>query len=74
MAVYYKFKSERDYYSIPVDVPFISVGTLKRKIFLTKIGKGKDYDILVTNAQTNEGGFLRWLRFYILFENGWSRR
>lgn len=31
MAVYYKFKSARDYDSIAMDGPFISVGTLKEK-------------------------------------------
>ncbi|KAH9777162.1 E3 ubiquitin ligase PQT3-like [Citrus sinensis] len=55
MAVYYKFKSARDYDSIPMDGPFISVGTLKEKIFESKhLGRGKDFDLLVTNAQTNE--------------------
>ncbi|XP_061337010.1 E3 ubiquitin ligase PQT3-like [Gastrolobium bilobum] len=55
MAVYYKFKSARDYDSIPMDGPFISVGTLKEKIFEFKhLAKGTDFDLLVTNAQTNE--------------------
>ncbi|XLT46535.1 hypothetical protein HN873_039139 [Arachis hypogaea] len=55
MAVYYKFKSTRDYDSIPMDGPFISVGTLKEKIFESKhLGRGTDFDLVVTNAQTNE--------------------
>ncbi|EXC02116.1 E3 ubiquitin-protein ligase RBBP6 [Morus notabilis] len=55
MAVYYKFKSARDYDSIPMDGPFISVGTLKEKIFEFKhLGRGTDFDLVVTNAQTNE--------------------
>ncbi|XP_010540822.1 PREDICTED: E3 ubiquitin-protein ligase RBBP6-like isoform X2 [Tarenaya hassleriana] len=55
MAVYYKFKSARDYDSIPMDGPFISVGILKDKIFESKhLGSGKDFDLVVTNAQTNE--------------------
>ncbi|KAK1564314.1 hypothetical protein Q3G72_000461 [Acer saccharum] len=55
MAVYYKFKSARDYDSISMDGPFISVGTLKEKIFESKhLGRGTDFDLLVTNAQTNE--------------------
>jgi hypothetical protein len=58
MAVYYKFKSARDYDSIPMDGPFISVGTLKEKIFESKhLGRGTDFDLVVTNAQTNEGWF-----------------
>ncbi|KAL1330882.1 hypothetical protein HN51_048120 [Arachis hypogaea] len=55
MAVYYKFKSARDYDSIPMDGTFISVGTLKEKIFESKhLGRGTDFDLVVTNAQTNE--------------------
>ncbi|PKI41546.1 hypothetical protein CRG98_038057, partial [Punica granatum] len=55
MAVYYKFKSARDYDSVPMDGPFISVGALKEKIFETKhLGRGTDFDLVVTNAQTNE--------------------
>jgi E3 ubiquitin-protein ligase RBBP6 len=38
-----------------MDGPFISVGILKDKIFETKhLGTGKDLDIVVSNAQTNE--------------------
>ncbi|XP_044476654.1 E3 ubiquitin ligase PQT3-like [Mangifera indica] len=55
MAVYYKFKSAKDYDSIAMDGPFISVGTLKEKIIESKhLGRGTDFDLLVTNAQTNE--------------------
>ncbi|KAL4339322.1 hypothetical protein GQ457_08G026410 [Hibiscus cannabinus] len=55
MAVYYKFKSARDFDSIAMDGPFISVGTLKERIFESKqLGRGKDFDLVVTNAQTNE--------------------
>ena len=60
MAVYYKFKSARDYDSIAMDGPFISVGTLKENLFESKqLGRGTDFDLVVSNAQTNEGGF--WL-------------
>jgi E3 ubiquitin-protein ligase RBBP6 len=59
MAVYYKFKSAKDYNSIPMDGAFISVATLKQSIFVSKhLGRGTDFDLLVTNAQTNEGRFL----------------
>ncbi|XP_065622695.1 E3 ubiquitin ligase PQT3-like [Quercus suber] len=55
MAVYYKFKSAKDYDSIPMDGPFLSVGTLKEKIFESKhLSMGTDFDVVVTNAQTNE--------------------
>ncbi|XP_042041965.1 E3 ubiquitin ligase PQT3-like isoform X1 [Salvia splendens] len=54
MAVYYKFKSAKDYDSVPMDGHFISVGQLKEKIFELKHLGGTDFDLIVTNAQTNE--------------------
>ncbi|KAH6771752.1 hypothetical protein C2S51_010156 [Perilla frutescens var. frutescens] len=54
MAVYYKFKSAKDYDSVPLDGHFISVGHLKEKIFELKHLGGTDFDLIVTNAQTNE--------------------
>ncbi|WOK91578.1 hypothetical protein Cni_G00269 [Canna indica] len=55
MAVYYKFKSAKDYDSIPIDGQFISVANLKERIFETKLfGKGTDFDLMISNAQTNE--------------------
>ncbi|XP_075517858.1 E3 ubiquitin ligase PARAQUAT TOLERANCE 3-like [Primulina tabacum] len=55
MAVYYKFKSAKDYDSVAIDGNFISVGHLKEKIFeLKHLGKGTDFDLVITNAQTNE--------------------
>ncbi|XP_042062018.1 E3 ubiquitin ligase PQT3-like isoform X1 [Salvia splendens] len=54
MAVYYKFKSAKDYDSVGMDGHFISVGNLKEKIFELKHLGGTDFDLIVTNAQTNE--------------------
>ncbi|KAF7828439.1 E3 ubiquitin ligase PQT3-like isoform X1 [Senna tora] len=55
MAVYYKFKSARDYESISINGPFISVGKLKEKIVVSKrLGSGTDFDLLVTHAKSNE--------------------
>ncbi|KAJ9556376.1 hypothetical protein OSB04_010990 [Centaurea solstitialis] len=55
MAVHYKFKSAKDFDSISIEGHFITVGNLKDKIFESKkLGKGKDYDLVVINAQTNE--------------------
>ncbi|XP_057547577.1 E3 ubiquitin ligase PARAQUAT TOLERANCE 3-like [Amaranthus tricolor] len=55
MAVYYKFKSAKDYDSISIDGHFISVANLKERIFESKhLGRGTDFDLVVTNAQTNE--------------------
>lgn len=55
MAVYFKFKSARDYDSIPIDGHFISVGNLKERIFESKhLGRGTDFDLMISNAQTDE--------------------
>ncbi|XP_073132901.1 E3 ubiquitin ligase PARAQUAT TOLERANCE 3-like [Henckelia pumila] len=55
MAVHYKFKSAKDYDSVVIDGNFIAVGNLKEKIFeLKHLGRGTDFDLVVTNAQTNE--------------------
>ena len=56
MAVYYKFKSAKDYDSVSIDGHFISVGNLKERIVERKnLGRGCDFDLLISNAQTNEG-------------------
>ncbi|XP_010917745.1 E3 ubiquitin ligase PQT3-like [Elaeis guineensis] len=55
MAVYYKFKSAKDYDSIPIEGQFVSVANLKERIFESKhLGRGTDFDLMVSNAQTNE--------------------
>ncbi|XP_062200293.1 E3 ubiquitin ligase PARAQUAT TOLERANCE 3-like isoform X2 [Phragmites australis] len=55
MAVYYKFKSARDYDSIPIEGQFISVANLKERIFESKhLGRGADFDLMISNAQTDE--------------------
>ncbi|CAM0944739.1 unnamed protein product [Alopecurus aequalis] len=55
MAVYYKFKSARDYDSIPIEGQFISVMNLKEMIFESKhLGRGTDFDLMISNAQTDE--------------------
>eukprot|EP01018_Ginkgo_biloba_P034838 Gb_41215 [translate_table: standard] len=55
MAVYYKFKSAKDYDSVAIEGHFISVGNLKETIFESKnLGRGTDFDLVISNAQTNE--------------------
>ncbi|KAH7277578.1 hypothetical protein KP509_39G057500 [Ceratopteris richardii] len=55
MAVYFKFKSAKDYDSVSIDGHFISVGNLKDKIVEKKnLGRGTDFDLLISNAQTDE--------------------
>lgn len=56
MAVYFKFKSAKDFDSVSIDGHFISVTNLKDKIVeQKKLGRGSDYDLVISNAQTNEG-------------------
>ncbi|KAL5702272.1 RING-type E3 ubiquitin transferase [Ranunculus cassubicifolius] len=54
MAVYFKFKSAKDFDSIPIDGHFILVANLKERIYESKIGKGTSFDLIISNAQTNE--------------------
>ncbi|KAJ7559861.1 hypothetical protein O6H91_04G103900 [Diphasiastrum complanatum] len=55
MAVHYKFKSAKDYDSIPIEGHFISVSNLKEKIVeKMKLGRASDFDLLISNAQTSE--------------------
>ncbi|BBN06720.1 E3 ubiquitin-protein ligase RBBP6 [Marchantia polymorpha subsp. ruderalis] len=55
MAVYFKFKSAKDFDSVSIDGHFISVANLKEKIVeQKKLGRGSDYDLVISNAQTNE--------------------
>jgi len=57
MAVYYKFKSAKDYELLPLEGHFISIQELKTKIFESKyLSKpGTDIDIVISNAETGQG-------------------
>ena len=52
-CAYFKFKSAIEYDSVQFDGVFISVGDLKRAIIEKK--NLKDCDLLLTNAQSQEG-------------------
>lgn len=55
MSIHYKFKSALDYDTITFDGLHISVSDLKKSIvFQKKLGKATDFDLRITNAQTNE--------------------
>ncbi|KAI3862352.1 hypothetical protein MKX03_014370 [Papaver bracteatum] len=55
MSIYYKFKSGKEFHSIPALSPFMSVLELKDLIFQSKkFGHGKDFDLILTNPSTNE--------------------
>lgn len=56
MSIHYKFKSAIDYDTITFDGLHISVSDLKKSIVQQKrLGKATDFDLMITNAQTNEG-------------------
>lgn len=56
MSIHYKFKSAIDYDTITFDGLHISVLDLKKAIVQQKkLGKATDFDLLITNAQTDEG-------------------
>ncbi len=54
--IFYKFKSAKDYDTYRFEGGGIPVWELKREIVLAKkLGKSNDFDLILTNAQTNEG-------------------
>ena len=54
-VVYYKFKSSKDFRSIPIDGHFLSVSDFKDEIFASKFyGYGKDFDLLISDARTDQ--------------------
>ena len=56
MSVHYKFKSALSFDTITFDGLHISVRDLKKAILQQKqIGKATDFDLQITNAQSNEG-------------------
>lgn len=55
-SIHYKFESALTYDTITFDGLHISVKDLKKAILQQKqIGKTTDFDLQITNAQTNEG-------------------
>lgn len=55
MSVHYKFKSSLDFDTVTFDGLHISVADLKKAILQQKkIGRGADFDLQITNAQTKE--------------------
>lgn len=54
-GVYYRFKSEKTFSFLPIEGSSITLLCFKRMVFEKKsMAKGRDYDLLVTNAQTNQ--------------------
>lgn len=58
--IFYKFKSAKDFDSYKFDGAGIPAWELKREIVQAKkLGKTNDFDLILTNATTNEGIPLR---------------
>lgn len=54
--IHYKFKSSKDYDTITFEGMGLALWELKREIVQAKkLGTGGDFDLVVTNAQNNEG-------------------
>lgn len=55
-AIHYKLKSAKDYDTYRFDGAGIPVWELKNEIIERKrLGKSDDFDLVILNAQTNEG-------------------
>jgi protein MPE1 len=58
-TIFYKFKSAKDFDTCTFDGTGLSVFDLKREIMVNKkLGKGLDFDLLLFNAQTNDGIYI----------------
>lgn len=65
-AIHYKLKSAKDYDTYRFDGAGIPVWELKNEIIERKrLGKSDDFDLVILNAQTNEGTF--WDKNIVLF-------
>ena len=54
--IHYRFKSAKDYDTYKFEGAGVPVWELKQEIIQAKrLGKGMDFDLAISNAQTNEG-------------------
>jgi E3 ubiquitin-protein ligase RBBP6 len=54
MSIYYKFQSARDFDTLQIDGPQVTLSELKKAIIAAKkLGKGIDFDLEIADAQTN---------------------
>lgn len=56
MSVHYKFKSELEFFTLPVDGLNISVEDMKEAIIEHK-KLPRVFDLIITNAETEEGWY-----------------
>lgn len=56
MAIHYKFKSGKDFHSVPIDGAFIPLSELKQEIIAQKkLGKSTDFDLEITDVSSGQG-------------------
>jgi hypothetical protein len=56
MSIFYKFRSAKDFDTLPIDGPNITLVDLKKAIIAAKkLGKGIDFDLEIVDAQTGIG-------------------
>lgn len=68
MSVFYKFKSALTYDTIQFDDLHISLQDFKKAVIQQKqLGKNTNFDLQVTNAETNEGNFFFWFELIVLY-------
>lgn len=71
MEIYYKFKSAKDFESISIDWHYTTLADLKHNIYYKNCsGKRRPHykdNLVVTNAQTNQGSFYCLCFFYLYF-------
>lgn len=59
-SVFFRFKSQKEPSRVVFDGTGISVFELKREIIsLNRLGDGTDFELVISEEDTNEGGFLR---------------
>lgn len=70
-AIHYKFKSAKDYDTYRFEGAGIPVWDLKNEIIRAKkLEKSQDFDLVISNAQTNEGMILIHT---FSFDNYWNK-
>lgn len=59
-SVFFRFKSQKEPSRVVFDGTGISVFELKREIIsLNRLGDGTDFELVISEEDTNEGGYFR---------------
>lgn len=58
MSIHFKFKAAKDFDTLSIDGPFITVGDLKDKIVQYKhLGSASDFELVILDPKTGDGTF-----------------